>query len=197
VNFIEHAYLQGKQAAEAKFAPVAAPTPKGPATPATQTASTPATNQVKPAVKAPASLGLTPKASLPGMQSMSSSSLSSSTSPKSTLAASMPTVGAPALAQQSAMQFASDTINSAGKQMLGALPKMADFNFGMHPDPSTTPDHVPKGDNGRRQFGTQFNDPRRPARDVDQAFNGLHIQKNTDVLNEMGQMEFGAPSSPA
>lgn len=191
MNLIDQAYLRGKAAAEAKFAPVAAPTPKGPTPQKTQTASIPATNQVKPPVKQPANLGMTPRPSVAGMQGSSMSS--SSSAPKSSLGASMPTLGAPSLVQQSALQMAQNTINQTGTQMLGALPKMADFNMGMLPDPSKVPDRVPKADNGRRMYGTQFSEPTRPLRDIDQAFNSLNIPKNTDVLNEMGQMEFGAP----
>lgn len=99
------------------------------------------------------------------------------------------------MAGMSALQFAQQTI-SQGNNVLGPLPKMAEFNFGVNPDPAAKPD--PKGtpapDNGRRIYGTQFTDALRPARDVDQAFNALSIPKPTDVLNEMGQAEFGAPN---
>lgn len=71
--------------------------------------------------------------------------------------------------------------------------KAAEFNTGMTPDPRAEADKTPSPDNGRRMYGTQFSDALRPLRDVDQAFNGLNIQKNTDVLNSAGQAEFGAP----
>ena len=74
-----------------------------------------------------------------------------------------------------------------------AAAKMGEFNMGLTPDPIVNPDKVPSPDNGRRMYGTQFSDALRPLRDVDQAFNALNIQKNTDVLNSAGQAEFGAP----
>ena len=190
MNLIQRAYLQGKQAAEAKFAPVAAPTPKAPTQKAPQSATTPATATSKPPTKAPANLSLPQRPAMPGM---AGSSASSAASGLQSNASALAALSAPALAQQSATQQAVNTINQTGMQMLGPIPKMADFNMGMTPDPSTKPDAVPKGDNGRRMYGTQFNDPTRPTRDVAQAFASHDIPKNTDVLNDMGQMAFGAP----
>lgn len=71
--------------------------------------------------------------------------------------------------------------------------KASEFNMEMYPDPRSQKDERPSPDNGRRLYGTQFSDALRPLRDVDQAFNGLNIQKNTDVLNSAGQAEFGTP----
>ena len=71
--------------------------------------------------------------------------------------------------------------------------KMGEFNMGMTPDPATLPDKGPKADNGRRMYGTNFSDCESPLRDISSAFDALRIPKNTDVLNEAGQMEFGAP----
>lgn len=81
----------------------------------------------------------------------------------------------------------------AGSTTVASGSKAAEFNMGMTPDPLSSPDKVPSPDNGRRMYGTQFSDALRPLRDVDQAFNALNIQKNTDVLNSAGQAEFGAP----
>jgi hypothetical protein len=81
----------------------------------------------------------------------------------------------------------------AGSTTVTSGTKAGEFNMGMTPDSMAYPDKVPSPDNGRRMYGTQFSDALRPLRDVDQAFNGLNIQKNTDVLNSAGQAEFGAP----
>lgn len=76
----------------------------------------------------------------------------------------------------------------------GSLGKTGAFNMGMTPDPSTKPDHDPKADNGPRVLGTSFTDPPGPLLDINSAWNALSIPKNTDVLNEAGQAEIGAPS---
>ena len=71
--------------------------------------------------------------------------------------------------------------------------KAGEFNMGMTPDPATKPDKTPAPDNGRRMMGNRFNDPQHPLNDINSAWNALSIPKNTDVLNEAGQMEVGAP----
>ena len=71
--------------------------------------------------------------------------------------------------------------------------KAGEFNMGMTPDPASKPDKVPAPDNGRRMTGNRFNDPQHPLGDISSAWNAQGIPKNTDVLNEAGQMAFGAP----
>lgn len=44
-----------------------------------------------------------------------------------------------------------------------------------------------QADNGRRAYGTQFNEPGRQNRSVGQAFDALNSTKPSDLLNEMGQ----------
>lgn len=211
MSIFDYAYSLGKQAAEAKFSPVPAPAPRNPAP---QSASTQASRTAPPpsrggAVSPIAGSSSSSKSVMPGQM------VNANKGPE--LPASF---GAPALLQQTAAQTAADTVAQRGTGM-GAggstgtgvnmgmppanvvppvikmpPPKLADFNMGMTPDPSSKPDRVPKPDNGRRVYGTSFSEPLRPLRDVDQAFNSLSIQKNTDVLNSMGQAEFGSPSSP-
>lgn len=211
MTLFEQAYLAGKQAAEARFAPVPAPAPRNPAP---RSASTSATRTAAPPSRAGGVSALSggssaSKSVMPGQM------INANKGPE--LPASF---GAPALLQQTAAQTAADTVAQRGTGMgaggstgtgvnLGMPPpnvtppvikvpalKLADFNMGMTPDPASKPDKIPKADNGRRVYGTSFSEPLRPLRDVDQAFNALSIPKNTDVLNEMGQAEFGSPSSP-
>lgn len=71
--------------------------------------------------------------------------------------------------------------------------KAGEFNMGMTPDPASKPDKTPAPDNGHRMMGNRFNDPQHPLNDISSAWNAQSIPKNTDVLNEAGQMEVGAP----
>ncbi len=181
MNVLQRAYEAGKLAAEAAFKPVAAPQPKGPTPQKSETASTNATQQVKPPAKAPADLGLPQVPTLPGMSS-SALSTGSSRGPGATAARA---VSAPHLNQMSALQFASQTIQGA-QNTLGPLAKLSEFNMGMTPNPSTKPDSCPKADNGRRVLGTNFADKPGSHRDINQAFNSLSVQKNHDVVPDMG-----------
>jgi len=87
--------------------------------------------------------------------------------------------------------IASPVTGGGGTQPSGV--KAGEFNMGLTPDPASKPDKVPAPDNGRRMMGTNFSDPQRPLNDINSAWSALSIPKNTDVLNEMGQAEFGAP----
>ena len=75
----------------------------------------------------------------------------------------------------------------------GAGMKAGSFNMGVTPDPGAKPDKVPKADNGPRTLGTSFDEHPRINADINNAFNDLSIPKNTDVLNEAGQAQVGAP----
>lgn len=51
-----------------------------------------------------------------------------------------------------------------------------------------------QADNGRRQYGTNFDDPARPNRSVSRAFDGLNTQRNSDHINAGNEAFFGTPS---
>ena len=71
--------------------------------------------------------------------------------------------------------------------------KLADFNFGMHPDPRTErkPGEI-LADNGVRVLGNNFASP-LVNRTVARGFDNLLVQKNQDFLNDMGEGMIGSP----
>jgi hypothetical protein len=200
MNLLHRAYLMGKEAAAAKFGPVPAATPKPAPAPQAAASGLPANQLGKPTVKNPSGMGLAPRPSVAGMAgnataatAQTSGATSGLGSGTSSLAASTPSISAPALVQQTAAQMAANVVNSTGTQMLGALPKIGEFNAGLYPDPATRPERGPKADNGRRMYGTSFSEPTRPLNDIAAAFNSLNSTRSHDVLNDMGQAEFGTP----
>lgn len=67
--------------------------------------------------------------------------------------------------------------------------KLSEWNWEL------TGKHVKKddicGDNGRRDFGTNFTEPGRPSREVSRAFDDLSSTKPSDLLNDANQALVG------
>lgn len=212
MNFLKAAYEEGVKAAKQQFAPVRAPAaPKAPSNGlrAPNQAPQPAAGQ------SPISAANMARSTPNPAQELAAANLVTTAAGRGN-GTNMPIGGtvAPvgASGQVGTVQPAGNTMmNANSPQAVGAAAsnpggtraspatamagkqKVGEFNMGMHPDPATKPDKGPKPDNGRRMYGTQFSDALRPLRDVDAAFNDLSVPKNTDVLNNMGQAEFGAP----
>lgn len=68
--------------------------------------------------------------------------------------------------------------------------KLAEFNFELTGRP-VKKDAI-SSDNGRRAYGTQFNEPGRQNRSVGQAFDALNSLKPCDFLNAGNEAFIGA-----
>lgn len=68
--------------------------------------------------------------------------------------------------------------------------KLADFNFELTARPVKK--DVVSSDNGRRTYGTTFNESGRPSRTVSKAFDALSTTKPSDLLNDAGQASVGS-----
>lgn len=218
MNFLQYAYAEGVKLAESahgvgKLVAPGAPKAQSPA-PSTTMAKSPSS---------PGGVTSVPAAPAPFTGSSSSASASPSVLSPATLGqrgmGGPSPFAASELAKQTASQLAGQNVTNrhfgstqavrvfgadpragsvggnAGPAMggVGGGMKAGEFNMGMTPDPASKPDKVPAPDNGRRTMGTRFNDPQHPINDINSAWNALSIPKNTDVLNEMGQAEFGSP----
>lgn len=71
-----------------------------------------------------------------------------------------------------------------------AVFKLAEFNFELTGRPIKK-DDIP-ADNGRRSYGTNFNEPGRQNRSVGKAFDSLSSTKPSDLLNDANQALIGA-----
>lgn len=216
MNILQHAYNTGVKLAESahgvgKLVAPGAPKAQSPS-PSTTMTKSPSAGGMAAAPKAPAPLT--------GGSSTGSRSALGATAP-SVLgqrgAAAPSPFAASELAKQTASQIANQNVTNThfgstqAIRVFGADPragsvggsagpaggvggmKAGEFNMGMTPDPASKPDKTPAPDNGRRMMGNRFNDPQRPLNDISSAWNAMNIPKNTDVLNEAGQMEVGAP----
>ena len=68
--------------------------------------------------------------------------------------------------------------------------KLAEFNFELTGRPLKR-DAI-AADNGRRAYGTNFNEPGRPSRSVGKAFDSLRTTRPSDLLNDAGQAGIGS-----
>lgn len=68
--------------------------------------------------------------------------------------------------------------------------KLADFNFGLTARPEKK-DSI-SADNGRRSYGTNFQEPGRQNRSVGKAFDALNTTRPSDFLNDANQALIGA-----
>lgn len=82
------------------------------------------------------------------------------------------------------------TAYQSGSAAAMAAFKLAEFNFELTGRP-VKKDAI-SSDNGRRAYGTQFNEPGRQNRSVGQAFDALSSTKPSDFINAGNEAMIGA-----
>lgn len=73
--------------------------------------------------------------------------------------------------------------------------KLAEWNWELTGRPQKK--DVISTDNGRRTYGTRFEDSGRPSRIVSQAFNSLNSTRPSDLINDAGQAFVGSAGAGA